>query len=253
MKGKRCVVLCDGFYEWKKPQGKGDKQPYLIYFPQSQGVGKAIFSSLAYNFQKCFLFQVSLFEPQTWKYRLNDFWSEEEGWKGPKPLTLAGLFDEWKSPEDGKIILSYSVVTMDSCSAFSWIHERMPAVLETEEDINDWLDFTNVPAEKALAKLKASTILTCHPVSTEVNNSRNQGDHLTKRVELGEPKPLTGSGKFMANWLKKGSPARNVKEDTNNSSVSPPKEGVKRQLSMISDPVQGTTSSKKFKEEGTSE
>lgn len=142
---------------------------------------------------------------------------------------------------------------MDSCSAFSWIHERMPAVLETEEDINDWLDFTNVPAEKALAKLKASTILTCHPVSTEVNNSRNQGDHLTKRVELGEPKPLTGSGKFMANWLKKGSPARNVKEDTNNSSVSPPKEGVKRQLSMISDPVQGTTSSKKFKEEGTSE
>ncbi len=38
IKGKRCVVLCDGFYEWKKPKGKGDKQPYMIYFPQPEGV-----------------------------------------------------------------------------------------------------------------------------------------------------------------------------------------------------------------------
>ena len=39
-KGKRCVVLCDGFYEWKKTQVKGEKQPYFIYFPQSKGVSK---------------------------------------------------------------------------------------------------------------------------------------------------------------------------------------------------------------------
>lgn len=34
MKGQRCVILADGFYEWKK-EGK-DKQPFFIYFPQSQ-------------------------------------------------------------------------------------------------------------------------------------------------------------------------------------------------------------------------
>lgn len=34
LKGKRCVVLADGFYEWQ--QHGGGKQPYFIYFPQSK-------------------------------------------------------------------------------------------------------------------------------------------------------------------------------------------------------------------------
>ncbi|KFP96748.1 UPF0361 protein C3orf37, partial [Haliaeetus albicilla] len=34
LKGKRCVVLADGFYEWQ--QHSGGKQPYFIYFPQTK-------------------------------------------------------------------------------------------------------------------------------------------------------------------------------------------------------------------------
>lgn len=34
MKGQRCVILADGFYEWRRQQK--DKQPFFIYFPQSQ-------------------------------------------------------------------------------------------------------------------------------------------------------------------------------------------------------------------------
>ena len=37
--GRRCIILCEGFYEWKQPQSKGGiKQPYIIFFPQPEGV-----------------------------------------------------------------------------------------------------------------------------------------------------------------------------------------------------------------------
>lgn len=36
LKGQRCVILADGFYEWRR-EAK-DKQPFFIYFPQSQGL-----------------------------------------------------------------------------------------------------------------------------------------------------------------------------------------------------------------------
>lgn len=35
VKGQRCVILADGFYEWQK-QDKV-KQPFFIYFPQAEG------------------------------------------------------------------------------------------------------------------------------------------------------------------------------------------------------------------------
>lgn len=34
MKGQRCVILADGFYEWKKQEKS--KQPFFIYFPQTK-------------------------------------------------------------------------------------------------------------------------------------------------------------------------------------------------------------------------
>lgn len=34
LKGQRCVILADGFYEWRRQEK--DKQPF-IYFPQTQG------------------------------------------------------------------------------------------------------------------------------------------------------------------------------------------------------------------------
>lgn len=38
IKGQRCVILADGFYEWMRQEK--DKQPFFIYFPQTQGLGE---------------------------------------------------------------------------------------------------------------------------------------------------------------------------------------------------------------------
>lgn len=35
LKGQRCVILADGFYEWQRREK--EKQPFFIYFPQAKG------------------------------------------------------------------------------------------------------------------------------------------------------------------------------------------------------------------------
>lgn len=37
-KGKRCIVICEGFYEWKTTEGVGKRKPYFIHMPQKNGV-----------------------------------------------------------------------------------------------------------------------------------------------------------------------------------------------------------------------
>lgn len=115
---------------------------------------------------------------------------------------FAGLFDTWKSDE-GSVIYSYSVITMESSPKVNWIHERMPAILETEDEVRNWLDSAHVSSQKALSNLKPSTNVCIYPVSTQVNNVRNQDTSLNRPIDLNKPKTMSASGKFMANWLTK--------------------------------------------------
>lgn len=173
----RCVVLCDGFYEWKREtEGGRGKQPYFIYMPQPEGI--------------------NISDRNTW----NIEWTEGGGWKGPRLMALAGLYNIWVSPE-GEKIYSCSVFTTTPNEELKYIHHRIPVVLESDEAIEMWLDVAGKAPIDAVALLKAPKLLVYHPVSNIVNNSRNKDEECTKPIDPNRPK-LGASAALMESWLK---------------------------------------------------
>lgn len=203
LKGQRCVILADGFYEWRR-QAK-DKQPFFIYFPQNQGVGEKKdpdehhVSSASNNDQS----------KDTVSNHPEDKETEPE-WTGWRLLTMAGLFDSWTPPGGGEPLYTYTVITVNASPNLESIHDRMPAVLDGEEEVRKWLDFGEIKSLDALKLLQSKNTLTFHPVSSLVNNSRNNSAECLQPVDPDskkEPKP-TASSKAMMSWLKSGAPQK---------------------------------------------
>lgn len=106
------------------------------------------------------------------------------------PLALAGLWEEWRGPDrDGaERLRSTTIITTTPNELLATIHDRMPVILPPSA-WDRWLD-PDVRDIDELADLLVpapSEILTMHPVSTEVNNVRNDGAQLIDEVP--EPQP----------------------------------------------------------------
>ncbi|KAM4613935.1 abasic site processing protein HMCES isoform 1-T2 [Polymixia lowei] len=212
LKGQRCVILADGFYEWRRQEK--DKQPFFIYFSQTRGPsqGKTEDEDEGTPHEKNSEMACS---PEEGSPELNEEDKEREKWTGWKLLTIAGLFDCWTPPGGGDPLYTYSVITVDASPNLQGIHDRMPAILDGEEEIRRWLDFGEVKPLDALKLLQPKNILTFHPVSSLVNNSRNNSPECLQPVDLQskkEPKP-TASSKMMLSWLKSSTPTKRKDTD----------------------------------------
>lgn len=203
LKGQRCVILADGFYEWRR-EAK-DKQPFFIYFPQSQGL-----SAKKENEEQN---EPSVLNPENSEEGFVDETEDRKAqaeWSGWRLLTMAGLFDCWTPPGGGEPLYTYTVITVNASPNLENIHDRMPAILDGEEEVRMWLDFGEVKSLEALKLLQSKNILTFHPVSSLVNNSRNNSAECLQPVDLNsrkEPKP-TASSKMMMSWLKREVPKK---------------------------------------------
>ncbi|KAM3877905.1 abasic site processing protein HMCES [Diretmus argenteus] len=216
LKGQRCVILADGFYEWRK-QEKG-KQPFFIYFPQNQGPSQGEtkrqgdpITSIPHEDNTEIACTPGEASPDL---KQEDMDIDE--WAGWRLLTMAGLFDCWTPPGGGDPLYTYSVVTVDASPNLQGIHDRMPAVLDGEEEVRRWLDFGEVTSLDALKLLQPKNILAFHPVSSLVNNSRNDSPECLKPVDpqsKKEPKP-TASSKMMMSWLKSNTPTKRKEPDS---------------------------------------
>jgi putative SOS response-associated peptidase YedK len=128
-KKRRCLVLADGYYEWRK-EGK-IKQPYF--------------------------FEVD----------------------GGQPFAFAGLWEWWREPgkDDGPSLESCCLLTGEPNELQSQVHDRMPMILDPAH-YDAWLDPANEDRDNLLRMLTpfAADRMTMRPVSTYVNNARNEGD-----------------------------------------------------------------------------
>lgn len=198
--GQRCVVVCEGYYEWKAGKSKKDrKQPYYIYATQEKGVRAD--------------------DPSTWK----DEWSDEDGWKGLKTLKMAGIFNRFKTVE-GKVIYSCSIITIEANSVLSWLHHRAPVFLQNEEDTQVWLN-EKLSLSEAVDKLNKLTLsegdLSWHTVSTVVNNVLCKSEDCRKEAK---EKKKNDPCSLLASWLKKGSAEaakrKSIKNENDDDEIS---------------------------------
>lgn len=152
---RRCIIPADGFYEWTTRPGQERRQPWYIQRPDG--------------------------EP----FAFAGIW---EQWSGPKEAPT----DTAAEPSSGAAeatpaepLRSCSIITTAANEKMSELHDRMPVVL-ARSDWDAWLaeDQHDTDLLGSLLVPAPSELISFHPVSTEVNNARNKGEHLLDPIEL---------------------------------------------------------------------
>lgn len=103
-----------------------------------------------------------------------------------EPLAFAGLWEIWRGPSgDDEPFPSVTIITGPANEKMAAIHDRMPIVLPPST-WDTWLDRDVDDLDRLGGFLvpAPAELITLRPVSTEVNNVRNRGPHLTDPVEL---------------------------------------------------------------------
>ncbi|MGE6260456.1 SOS response-associated peptidase [Heyndrickxia sporothermodurans] len=132
-KKKRCLILADSFYEWKR-HDNNTKTPMRIK-----------------------LKAVDLF-------------------------AMAGIWESWKSP-NGQIVYTCSVITTASNELMSSIHDRMPVILEPDDE-KYWLDpsISDIDFLHQFLKPFNQDMMEAYEVSTLVNSPKNNSPTLIQKI-----------------------------------------------------------------------
>jgi putative SOS response-associated peptidase YedK len=99
-----------------------------------------------------------------------------------EPFTLAGLWENWKDPESGEWVRTFTIVTTDANDLVATLHDRMPVVI-APEDRERWL---KGPDPQELLKPYPSGRMTMWPVCPKLNSPKNDSPDLLDPV----PEPV---------------------------------------------------------------
>jgi putative SOS response-associated peptidase YedK len=151
---RRCLLPADGFYEWQQIVEDGRKRKQPYFIHRADG----------------------------------------------GPLAFAGLYELWHDksmPEDSDDawLWTATIITTTATDEVGQIHDRMPMVIDPAS-WQDWLDPDNndVPELRQLLVPAVAGRLTSYPVSTAVNNVRNNGPELLEAASgpSGPSEPRSG-------------------------------------------------------------
>lgn len=152
---RRCLLPADGYYEWYTPEHEGQDTP---------GEDK-----------------------KRKKPRKQPFFIHHPD---GSVLAMAGLYEIWRDPTKGdddpdRFRWTCTILTTDAEDDLGRIHDRMPLLVERDK-YGAWLDPTQSDPEllSGLLVPAAPGRLEAYPVSTMVNNVKNNGP------ELVEPLPV---------------------------------------------------------------
>ena len=94
--------------------------------------------------------------------------------KDEELFSFAGIWDSWDNPEGALEICA--IITTEANQSTVNIHSRMPVIINPD-DYDAWL---NEGGEKMLTPYQGD--METYPVSTRVNNPRNQGSELIQSI-----------------------------------------------------------------------
>ena len=99
-------------------------------------------------------------------------------------LAMAGLYEFWKDRSTDEWVVSYTILTTSAEDDLGHVHDRMPLFLEPDA-YDSWLDPAPRSPDDLLDLLipAAPGRLDAFPVSTAVNNVRNNGPELIVPVD----------------------------------------------------------------------
>ena len=117
-------------------------------------------------------------------------WQKQDSGKQPfliqptdsLPFAMAGLWSTWN--KDGETINTCTIITTEANEVMTPIHRRMPVILQSDR-YDLWLDSTVKQPEflQPLLQPYDSDRLKVYPVSTLVNNPRNDSPECMKLIE----------------------------------------------------------------------
>lgn len=181
-RGRRLGTLRWGFVPyWAKALTKGPRPINA----RIESLAESSMFGRAFERRRCLLPADGFYEWQT----------RDDGTKRPwflhdpddDPLAFAGVWTVWRGPDGHQDpVFSCAIVTTAARGRIADLHDRMPVILPPRL----WTDWLTADADRAphlqdaVARL-GPPALVARPVSTRVNNVRNEGPELLDPAEAG--------------------------------------------------------------------